>query len=82
MRTTYIMRCTFLWNLSGYRHICLRNELNQPQGMATLFVFISVGDYIHDAFAGNVLTEMQVCGARVQCYLPFKTTLSVRKLWL
>lgn len=30
----------------------LRNECNQPQGLATLFVHISVTDYIPDAFAG------------------------------
>lgn len=35
----------------GYRHIGLRNESNQPQGAATLFVHISVRDYIPDAFA-------------------------------
>lgn len=36
----------------GYRHICLRNELNQPLPLATLFVHIKVGDFIPDAFAG------------------------------
>ncbi|KAK2155136.1 hypothetical protein NP493_2104g00001 [Ridgeia piscesae] len=35
----------------GYRHICLRNELNQPQNLATLFVHVKVGDYVPDAFA-------------------------------
>jgi phosphatidylinositol phospholipase C beta len=35
----------------GYRHISLRNECNQPQGIATLFVHIRVTDYIPDAFA-------------------------------
>ena len=37
---------------SGYRHVSLRNECNQPQGLATLFVHIRVTDYIPDAFAG------------------------------
>ena len=36
----------------GYRHICLRNELNQPQGVASLFVYIRAKDYVSDAFAG------------------------------
>ena len=39
--------------LAGYRHIGLRNEFNQPQGVATIFVHIQVKDYINDAFAGN-----------------------------
>jgi len=39
--------------LIGYRHIGLRNEFNQPQGVATIFVHIQVKDYINDAFAGN-----------------------------
>jgi hypothetical protein len=38
--------------LTGYRHVVLRNELNQPQGLATLFIHIKVKDYIIDAFAG------------------------------
>ena len=37
----------------GYRHISLRNELNQPQGVATLFVYIRAGDYVPDALAGK-----------------------------
>ena len=37
----------------GYRHVSLRNECNQPQGLATLFVHIRVTDYIPDAFAGT-----------------------------
>jgi hypothetical protein len=32
--------------------VVLRNELNLPQGIATLFVHIKVKDYIIDAFAG------------------------------
>ena len=43
-----------VFNVTGYRHIGLRNECNQPQGAATLFVHISVKDYIPDAFAGIV----------------------------
>ncbi|XP_074644309.1 1-phosphatidylinositol 4,5-bisphosphate phosphodiesterase beta-1-like isoform X2 [Tubulanus polymorphus] len=35
----------------GYRHIPIRNESNQPNGLATLFVHISVKDYVPDAFA-------------------------------
>ncbi|ELU03479.1 hypothetical protein CAPTEDRAFT_170497 [Capitella teleta] len=35
----------------GYRHISLRNELNQPSGIATLFVYIRAGDYVPDALA-------------------------------
>lgn len=38
----------------GYRHICLRNELNQPQNLATLFVHLSVRDYVSDALAGDL----------------------------
>jgi len=38
--------------MTGYRHVSLRNECNQPQGLATLFVHIRVTDYIPDAFAG------------------------------
>jgi len=44
--------CRFCRALSGYRHVSLRNECNQPQGLATLFVHIRVTDYIPDAFAG------------------------------
>ena len=36
----------------GYRHICLRNEVNQPLPLASLFVHIKIGDYVPDAFAG------------------------------
>ena len=30
----------------------MRNELNLPLNLATLFVHIKVGDYVPDAFAG------------------------------
>ena len=36
----------------GYRHICLRNEVNQPLPLAMLFVHITVGDYVPESFAG------------------------------
>ncbi|XP_071081151.1 1-phosphatidylinositol 4,5-bisphosphate phosphodiesterase beta-1-like [Haliotis cracherodii] len=36
----------------GYRHIPLRNECNQPLPLQTLFVHLSVNDYVPDAFAG------------------------------
>uniref|UniRef100_A0A8C4WXQ8 1-phosphatidylinositol 4,5-bisphosphate phosphodiesterase n=1 Tax=Eptatretus burgeri TaxID=7764 RepID=A0A8C4WXQ8_EPTBU len=39
----------------GYRHICLRNESNQPLLLSSLFVYIVVKDYVPDAFAD--LTE-------------------------
>ncbi|KAL3875090.1 hypothetical protein ACJMK2_038024 [Sinanodonta woodiana] len=35
----------------GYRHICLRNESNQPLLLPALFVHIQVKDYVPDAFA-------------------------------
>ncbi|XP_064623811.1 1-phosphatidylinositol 4,5-bisphosphate phosphodiesterase beta-1-like isoform X2 [Lineus longissimus] len=35
----------------GYRHISLRNEANQPLPLATLFVHITVKDYVPDSFA-------------------------------
>ncbi|XP_022247290.1 1-phosphatidylinositol 4,5-bisphosphate phosphodiesterase classes I and II-like, partial [Limulus polyphemus] len=35
----------------GYRHISLRNESGQPLTLATLFVHITVKDYIPDAFS-------------------------------
>lgn len=41
--------------ISGYRHIPLRNECNQPLLLPSLFVHISVKDYVPDAFAGMVL---------------------------
>jgi len=44
--------------MSGYRHVSLRNECNQPQGLATLFVHIRVTDYIPDAFAGKWRSSM------------------------
>ena len=48
--------CYCWWELflfSGYRHIGLRNELNQPQNMGTLFVHMTVKDYMPDSFAGQ-----------------------------
>ncbi|XP_062499194.1 1-phosphatidylinositol 4,5-bisphosphate phosphodiesterase beta-1-like [Corticium candelabrum] len=36
---------------AGYRHIPLRNELNQPIDYATLFVLFEVSDYIPDGMA-------------------------------
>ncbi|XP_050724739.1 1-phosphatidylinositol 4,5-bisphosphate phosphodiesterase classes I and II-like isoform X3 [Eriocheir sinensis] len=30
----------------GYKHITLRNEAGQPQGLSTLFVHVKVGDYV------------------------------------
>jgi len=47
------VKCCTVMLLVGYRHIGLRSEFNQPQGVATLFVHIQVKDYIIDAFAGN-----------------------------
>ncbi|XP_060592659.1 1-phosphatidylinositol 4,5-bisphosphate phosphodiesterase beta-1-like isoform X3 [Ruditapes philippinarum] len=35
----------------GYRHIILRNENNQPLMLPTLFVYISVKDYVSDMHA-------------------------------
>lgn len=35
----------------GYRHISLRNECNQPLHIATVFVHISVQDYVSDRHA-------------------------------
>ncbi|XP_043222613.1 1-phosphatidylinositol 4,5-bisphosphate phosphodiesterase classes I and II-like isoform X2 [Amphibalanus amphitrite] len=35
----------------GYRHISLRNESGQPQGLSTLFVKVKVGDYVKDCFS-------------------------------
>ena len=53
----YKIHCTeyvrSMYNISGYRHIHLRNEMNQPLSLATLFVYIKVGDYVPDAFAGK-----------------------------
>jgi len=48
-----VCRAYFCDFMSGYRHVSLRNECNQPQGLATLFVHIRVTDYIPDAFAGT-----------------------------
>jgi hypothetical protein len=45
------------FELPGFRHISLRNECNQPQGVGTLFVHIRVTDYIPDAFAGKLIPE-------------------------
>lgn len=35
----------------GYRHIVLRNESGQPLGLATLFVYIVVRDYVPDGLS-------------------------------
>ncbi|XP_037070480.1 LOW QUALITY PROTEIN: 1-phosphatidylinositol 4,5-bisphosphate phosphodiesterase classes I and II-like [Pollicipes pollicipes] len=35
----------------GYRHISLRNESGQPQGLSTLFVKVKVGDYVPDGLS-------------------------------
>lgn len=35
----------------GYRHISLHNEFNQPLGLATLFVHITIKDFVPDGFA-------------------------------
>ncbi|XP_015930069.1 1-phosphatidylinositol 4,5-bisphosphate phosphodiesterase classes I and II isoform X2 [Parasteatoda tepidariorum] len=35
----------------GYRHICLRNESGQPLSMKTLFVHITVKDYVPDGLS-------------------------------
>ena len=51
----------------GYRHIGLRSEFNQPQGVATLFVHIQVKDYIIDAFAGD-FHLFYFLGFRRACY--------------
>ena len=48
-----IYTCCLL-TFPGYRHIGLRNELNQPLNLASLFVHISVKDYVPDAFAGQL----------------------------
>ena len=47
--------------ISGYRHINLRNECNQPLLLPTLFVHISVKDYVSDIHAGlyrNILPQL------------------------
>ncbi|CAL4063358.1 unnamed protein product, partial [Meganyctiphanes norvegica] len=36
----------------GYKHIMLRNESGQPLSLASLFVYIKVGDYVPDAMSG------------------------------
>ena len=35
----------------GLRHIALRNESGQPQGLATLFVRLRVSDYVPDTLS-------------------------------
>ncbi|XP_060679491.1 1-phosphatidylinositol 4,5-bisphosphate phosphodiesterase beta-3-like, partial [Hemiscyllium ocellatum] len=35
----------------GYHYICLRNELNQPLGLPSLFVHTEVKDYVPDTHA-------------------------------
>ncbi|XP_054718756.1 LOW QUALITY PROTEIN: 1-phosphatidylinositol 4,5-bisphosphate phosphodiesterase classes I and II-like [Uloborus diversus] len=35
----------------GYRHICLRNEVGQPLTLKTLFVHITVKDYVPDGLS-------------------------------
>ena len=42
----------------GYRHICLRNEVNQPLPLAMLFVHITVGDYVPESFAGTFTKQV------------------------
>ena len=37
----------------GYRHIHLRNEINQPVPLATLFIYLEVRDYVPDDFSGK-----------------------------
>uniref|UniRef100_A0A915KNR9 1-phosphatidylinositol 4,5-bisphosphate phosphodiesterase n=1 Tax=Romanomermis culicivorax TaxID=13658 RepID=A0A915KNR9_ROMCU len=39
-----VPKCTL--NSSGYRHISLRNAINQPLGLPTLFVKITVKDFV------------------------------------
>lgn len=54
---------------AGYRHISLRNECNQPQGVATLFVHIRVTDYIPDAFAGARMSAAAVAVVCSSCFI-------------
>lgn len=42
----------FTYNSTGYRHISLRNEIGQSLMMPTLFVYLTVKDYVPDAMAG------------------------------
>ena len=42
----------YIYNVIGYRHISLRNEVGQPLMMPTLFVYLTVKDYVPDAMAG------------------------------
>ena len=56
--------------VAGYRHVSLRNELNQPQGLATLFVHIKVKDYIIDAFAGWLLLCYRVDSSVILIFSP------------
>ena len=51
--TQYFQTHTHPRVYTGFRHISLRNELNQPQNLATVFVHLKVGDYVPDAFAGR-----------------------------
>ena len=41
----------------GYRHIHLRNEINQPAPLATLFIYLEVRDYVPDDFSGKPKTR-------------------------
>ncbi|XP_048477116.1 alpha-actinin-2-like [Rhincodon typus] len=41
----------------GYHYICLRNELNQPLQLPTLFVHTEVKDYVPDTHAGERLPK-------------------------
>ncbi|XP_065579726.1 1-phosphatidylinositol 4,5-bisphosphate phosphodiesterase classes I and II-like isoform X1 [Artemia franciscana] len=40
---------------SGYKHICLRNELGQPLCLPTIFVHIIVKDYVPDIYSEIVM---------------------------
>jgi phosphatidylinositol phospholipase C beta len=43
-----------VWGLRpGYRHIVLRNAANQPLGLATLFVKITVRDFVPELHQGK-----------------------------
>ena len=39
-------------SIAGYRHIGLRNESGQPLMLKTLFVHITVKDYVPDGLSG------------------------------
>ena len=43
-----------LYSLTGYRHIKLRNESNQPLCLPTLFVHIVTKDFVPSGFEGNM----------------------------